>query len=283
MLPENPSRPPRTFGTNETSKTVSVSTTDDSADEDDETFTLTLSSPANATLDDATATGTIVDDDETPAGVDGELRGGPSGSTTGRAGFTFELLQRSARRTLRDEAFNVGGGVVRKARRRQQGSNQAWDITVEPDSAGPRLTIELSKTVSGPAAALAPAARDPEDADQALVEDVTPEAAAAALLGEDPLSSAQLEALEWNGWTGSGTATEATTSATCSCGPSAGVRSGLRADGVRSLALAQSRRPRHAGGVPDPGFLRVELTSETAVRGHGDTGRGNDGTDCAGT
>ena len=32
-------------------------------DEDDETFTLTLSSPANATLGDATATGTINDND----------------------------------------------------------------------------------------------------------------------------------------------------------------------------------------------------------------------------
>ena len=48
-----------TFAANETSKTVSVATTDDSADEDDETFTLTLSSPANATLGDAAATGTI--------------------------------------------------------------------------------------------------------------------------------------------------------------------------------------------------------------------------------
>ena len=56
-----------TFAAGETTKTVSVATTDDSADEEDETFTLTLSDPTNATLGDATATGTIVDDDETPA------------------------------------------------------------------------------------------------------------------------------------------------------------------------------------------------------------------------
>ena len=55
-----------TFGANETSKTVSVATTSDSVDEDNETFTLTLSSPTNVTLVDATATGTINDDDETP-------------------------------------------------------------------------------------------------------------------------------------------------------------------------------------------------------------------------
>ena len=35
-------------------------------DEADETFTLTLSSPTKATLDDATATGTITDDDAAP-------------------------------------------------------------------------------------------------------------------------------------------------------------------------------------------------------------------------
>ena len=55
-----------TFAVGETSKTVNVATTDDSADEADETFTLTLSSPTNATLGDATATGTINDDDAPP-------------------------------------------------------------------------------------------------------------------------------------------------------------------------------------------------------------------------
>ena len=55
-----------TFEPNETSKTVSVPTTGDSEEEEDETFALTLSNPADATLGDATATGTIVDDDESP-------------------------------------------------------------------------------------------------------------------------------------------------------------------------------------------------------------------------
>ena len=61
-----------TFAANETSKTVSVATTEDSDDEADETFTLTLSSPTHATLADATATGTINDDDEAPVPV-GEI------------------------------------------------------------------------------------------------------------------------------------------------------------------------------------------------------------------
>ena len=52
-----------TFAANETSTTVSVATTDDSVVESDETFTLTLSNPAGATLGDATATGTINDNE----------------------------------------------------------------------------------------------------------------------------------------------------------------------------------------------------------------------------
>ena len=49
------------FGVAETAKTVSVATTADSTSEDDETLTLTLSSPTNALLLDAEATGTIGD------------------------------------------------------------------------------------------------------------------------------------------------------------------------------------------------------------------------------
>ena len=316
-----------TLAANATSKTVSVSTTDDSADEDDETFTLTLSSPANATLGNATATGTIEDDDEP------ELTASFSGMPAGHTGeeFTFGLTFSEAPavsyQTLRDDAFEVTGGTVRKARRRQQGSNVGWDITVEPDSAGP-VTIELpetsscsasgaictgdgrplshslSKTVSGSAASLSPAAADPEDAVQALVEDVTPEAAAAALLGGDPLSSAQLEALDRLGnrngsydlgdvlsWAERCRSTESGCGRTGSAPPPS--RDPLSGAALLLLgALGRRARRRLAlvavtllawgcgdgGGplepamqvaVPDPGFLRVELTSETAVRATG--------------
>ena len=50
----------------ETARTFTVSTTDDAVDEADETFTVTLSNPTNATIPDATAKGTITSDD-TPA------------------------------------------------------------------------------------------------------------------------------------------------------------------------------------------------------------------------
>ena len=126
------------FAANETSKTVSVATTDDSADEDDETFTLTLSSPTNTTLGDATATGTIIDDDAPPPPLTASFQNMPT-SHDGNA-FTFGLAfsedVKVSYRTLEGAAFEVGGGAVRGARRKQQGSNQAWEITVEPDWGG---------------------------------------------------------------------------------------------------------------------------------------------------
>ena len=49
------------------SLTISVPTANDAFDEPSETFTITLSSPVNATLDDATGEATITDDDAEPA------------------------------------------------------------------------------------------------------------------------------------------------------------------------------------------------------------------------
>lgn len=50
----------------QTQATFSVSTTEDALDEPDETLAVTLSAPSGATLGDATAGGTIVDDDAAP-------------------------------------------------------------------------------------------------------------------------------------------------------------------------------------------------------------------------
>ena len=56
-------------------------------------------------------------------------------------GLTFSENPKLSYLTLRDEAFNVNGGAVRKAQRQQQGSNVAWNITVEPAGWG---TIAIS-------------------------------------------------------------------------------------------------------------------------------------------
>jgi len=54
------------FTAGETSKTVTIPLINDSFDEDDETFTVTLSGPTNANIATATATVTIADDDTAP-------------------------------------------------------------------------------------------------------------------------------------------------------------------------------------------------------------------------
>lgn len=58
-----------TFNAGETSKTVNVAVNGDTTIESDETFTVTLSNPAGASIATPTATGTIVNDDVAPAPV----------------------------------------------------------------------------------------------------------------------------------------------------------------------------------------------------------------------
>ena len=69
-----------------TTGTIAVPTANDTIDEADETFRLTLSSPTNATLADATATGTITDDDDATLSVNDV-----SGSEGGTLTFTVTL------------------------------------------------------------------------------------------------------------------------------------------------------------------------------------------------
>ena len=86
-----------TFAPGDTSEPVTISLSGDTLDEVDETFTVTLTNPANATLGTAVATGTIIDDDATPSlSIDDVSRAeGSAGSTT--AQFTVTLSQVSGR------------------------------------------------------------------------------------------------------------------------------------------------------------------------------------------
>ena len=70
-------------------------------------------------------------------------------SHDGESVFTFELRFSEefgiSYKTLRDRAFTVTGGTVKKAQRLEQGSNIGWRITVSPDSSG-AVTIILPIT-----------------------------------------------------------------------------------------------------------------------------------------
>ena len=141
-----------TFAAGETEKTVSVPVIDDSHDESDETFTLTLSnaSGGNAYLEDATATGTIGDDDEAEVPLTAEFRGFSVDAHDGSTAFTFELRFSEevslSYVTLRDHSLTVTNGQV-KVRRLEAGKNQRWEITVEPDG-NADVTITLPATTN---------------------------------------------------------------------------------------------------------------------------------------
>ena len=217
-----------TFAAGETSKTVSVATTDDSADEEDETFTLTLSNPADATLGDATATGTIVDNDNALTPLTAEFRDMPE-THDGESAFTLRIafsepLSWMNGRRLREDVVAVAGGRATKASRVNR-RRDLWQLTVEPNSLvdvtvtlaagaacgtpaavctkdGRALSETISATVRGPAGNSAASAPMKEDlaarfcSALAAGDGLTPAAAAAALWGDGDPGKDRLDALD---------------------------------------------------------------------------------------
>ena len=191
------------FEPGQTTKTVRVPIIDDTVEDDGETFLLDLYEASGATMVDTEswATGTIRNSEDAPTGNEHALtasfsnvpaeHGGPGEANR----FTFDLIFSEAPevsyRTLRDDAFTVTGGAVKRAKRKVQGSNQSWTIHVEPDGWG-QIAIRLnagkactasgavctgddralsnspSATVAGPAALSVADARANENTDDAL-------------------------------------------------------------------------------------------------------------------
>ena len=118
-----------TFDPGDTRKTIAVPIMDDDVEDDGETFTLTLSDASGADLGDAEATGTIRNTEAADADPLTASFSGMPAEHDGESEFTFSLTfseepdEDFTYQTLRDEAFDVNGGDVRRARRQQQGSN----------------------------------------------------------------------------------------------------------------------------------------------------------------
>src|SRR5439155_2540853 len=74
----------------ETNKTVTVQVKGDTLNESNETFTVNLSNPTNATIATAAGTGTIIDDDLPPT-VSLSLSGSPMAEAGGVATVTATL------------------------------------------------------------------------------------------------------------------------------------------------------------------------------------------------
>ena len=145
-----------TFHAGQTSQTVQVTVLTDSDDEGQETLTLTLSNPSQATLDDGAGAGAIEDGEsssgtqEDPPVVLLTATFSNMPATHNGAAFTFDLSfsenVKVGYARIRDHAFTVSGAsTIVSAVRKTQGSNQNWTITVQPDGSG-QISITLPET-----------------------------------------------------------------------------------------------------------------------------------------
>ena len=70
-------------------------------------------------------------------------------ATHNGSAFTFELdfseNVKAGYARIRDHAFTISGGEINSAVRKEQGSNQGWTITVQPDGNG-AISITLPET-----------------------------------------------------------------------------------------------------------------------------------------
>ena len=135
------------FSAGETSKTISIAIEDDIENESDETFTVTLSNASGANLGTTSATGTI--QNRHVATLTATFSNVPS-AHDGSNDFTFDLSfsenVEAGYARIRDDAFTISdNGEIDKAQRKQQGSNQSWTITVQPDDNG-AISITLPET-----------------------------------------------------------------------------------------------------------------------------------------
>ncbi|MFN8062863.1 MAG: Calx-beta domain-containing protein [Vicinamibacterales bacterium] len=86
-----------TFNPGVTTQTVNVSVIGDNLDEADETFTVALSNPTNATIGDGSGLGTITDDDPTPTVAIGDATVTEGNVASVTAAFTVTLSAASGR------------------------------------------------------------------------------------------------------------------------------------------------------------------------------------------
>ena len=114
---------------------VSVPLLDDRLDEADETFTIELSQPVGATLDDTQAVGTILDDDAEPALLIGDAT---ASEGDGRLGFFVWLASDSGRTVTVDYATRAGTAIAGVDYRTASGT-----LTIPPGSTGETIWVTI--------------------------------------------------------------------------------------------------------------------------------------------
>ena len=150
------------FTAGQTSKTIQVSIIDDTIDDDNETFTLTLSSPNGAQISDASGTGTISNSEpvqdppvEDPPAQDpvvlltASFANVPSDHNGSNFAFQLSFSENveAGYARIRDHAFTVTGATIDSASRITQGSNQGWNVEVNP-TGNEAITITLPETTN---------------------------------------------------------------------------------------------------------------------------------------
>ena len=188
---------------------------DDEVVKDDITVTWTLQEGEGYSVSAEAASAEItIEDNDSSIALTASFSDMPA-SHTGET-FTFSLVFSEefeiSYKTLRDKAFDVTSGRVRKAKRKRQGSNLAWTITVEPDSATDTVTVTLPETTNCNASGAICTGDDrplshslsatvngdgsTEYRAPAVLDGLTPDEATQALFGELRLTDAQLAALD---------------------------------------------------------------------------------------
>ncbi len=141
-----------TIAAGETSATITVATAQDTTDESDETFTLTLSNPVNAALGHkSAATGTIADDDAAlptvsiAAGASSVTEGTAASFTLTRTGDTAAAL--TVALSVTEEGAVLSGTPATEAEFAAGAASAELSVATEDDStaeADGRVTITLS-------------------------------------------------------------------------------------------------------------------------------------------
>ena len=157
-----------TFAAGTTEQTLSVPIVDDAVHEPDETLTVTLSDPPNATLADAEATGTIANDEALPVvslGLDPSLideNGGASTVTAALSGASSEAVTVTVTVSASAVSPAVAGDVTQSGATLtisagSTGSTGTVTITaVDNQVDAPDKSVTVSATVSGGLGVAAP-------------------------------------------------------------------------------------------------------------------------------
>jgi hypothetical protein len=131
-----------TFAPGETTRPVPVTITGDDLVEPDETFTVHLSNPANATIDDADGVVTILDEDDTSPGVRPQVRIGDTAGPEGNVGttpatFTVALDKPSA------TPVTVQWTVAPDSADENDFVGASGELVFEPNEVSKQLTVQV--------------------------------------------------------------------------------------------------------------------------------------------